>query len=69
MDNATVGIVISLDLRLHPYDEAGVHSHVVVFGAADFVGQLNFGGGSMDVGSGQWDGRTAATDSGEGGVQ
>jgi len=64
MDNAAVGMVISLDLRLHPYDETRVHSHVVVFGPADFVGQLNFGGGAMDVRSGQWDCRTAAADSG-----
>lgn len=52
MDDAAVGLETTLDLTLHPHDETGVHSYIIVFGAADFVGHLEFGGGAADVGFG-----------------
>lgn len=49
MDDTTIDKALSLDLTLHPDNEAGVHSHIVVLRAAHVICQLQLGRSAMDV--------------------
>lgn len=64
MDDSAVRVIIALDLTLHPHDQAGVHPNVVVLGALDLVGELEFRGGAADMGLGEGDDAAAAAASG-----
>lgn len=49
MDDTAIFQALSLDLTLHPDNEAGIHPDIVIFGAAHVICQLQFGWSAMDV--------------------
>ena len=49
VDDAAIGLKISLDLTLHPHHESRVHPHIVVFGTTDLVRHLDLRRGATNV--------------------